>query len=52
MYELNNQQIENVNGGGILTGMLLGLAYNAIAGACRPCVPVAPCYPVAPPTSR
>jgi len=61
MYELNTQQIDSVNGGGILTGALIGLAvmgmkigFGLTAGAGRPAgyVPCAPApAPVRPPSS-
>ncbi|HEY0332232.1 MAG TPA: hypothetical protein VGC74_00760 [Stenotrophomonas sp.] len=64
MYELNSQQIDSVNGGGIFTGALIGLAvsgmkigfFGATAGsslfACRPCKSVQAPAPVSPPTSK
>lgn len=62
MQELNSQQIDAVNGGGILTGALIGIAaagmrigYSLTSGgafSCLPCVRPAPApKPVQPPTS-
>lgn len=66
MYELNSQQIDSVNGGGILTGALLGLAVSGMAigfgltarpggfASCVPCqrVPAPTSAHVPAPTSR